>query len=188
MQAEFDLEVDWRGFELHPEIPRGGMPVTDLFPAARLDSMRAYIERFAQDFEVAMGAPEWLPNTRLSLAVGEWAREQGLLTPWREQAMIAYWRDGLNLERDADLRTIAERAGLDPQAAVTASSDARWLASIDRMRSEASERGVTGIPTFFFGDYPVVGCQPYETLALVARKSGFAAREILSQPADGPGA
>jgi hypothetical protein len=45
------------------------------------------------------------------------------------------------------------------------------------MREEAYDLGVTGIPTFFFGDMPVVGCQPYSRLLATARRAGAAPRK-----------
>ncbi len=42
----------------------------------------------------------------------------------------------------------------------------------DELRREASRAGVTGIPTFFFGDEVVVGCQPYPMLARAAERAG----------------
>ena len=42
--ADYDLTLDWRGFELHPGTPRGGLPLTALFPGAHLPSL-AELER-----------------------------------------------------------------------------------------------------------------------------------------------
>ena len=38
--GEFDLELTWKGFELHPGTPRGGTRVAELFGAARYEAMR----------------------------------------------------------------------------------------------------------------------------------------------------
>lgn len=122
-----------------------------------------------------MKHPMRVPNTRRALAVAELAREQGKLAAFRSSAMNAHWRDGLNIEADADLRTAAERAGLDGAAAVKAADDPVYLARIDEVRAEANALGISGIPTFVFGDLEkralaVVGCQPFEVLAGAARK------------------
>ncbi len=172
LQEEFDVEVDWRGFELHPETPVGGMRVTDLFPAARMAAMREFMRSFAAKFDVEMDAPEHLPNTRRVLAIAELAREQGRLDAFREAAMEAHWRGGKNLEDDADLRAIATSAGIDPEAALRAADDPEYERRVDALRAEAGSSGVTGVPTFFIGDECVVGCQSYEIIAAAARKAG----------------
>jgi predicted DsbA family dithiol-disulfide isomerase len=67
---------------------------------------------------------------------------------------------------------LASEAGLDPDAAVAASRDPKYLARIDQRRAEAEEMGVTGIPTFVAGNRGVVGAQPYEVLARLVESAG----------------
>ena len=177
LQNEFDLEVDWRGFELHPETPPGGVRLADYFPGAQAARMREFMRGFAARFGVReMGSPDHLPNTRRALAMSEFARDEGRLEAFREAAMRAHWQEGGDLEDAADLRGIARAAGLDEAAALSAASDRRYLDRVAGRREEAQRMGVTGVPTFFFGDVPVVGCQPYETLAAAARQAGATPR------------
>jgi predicted DsbA family dithiol-disulfide isomerase len=86
--------------------------------------------------------------------------------------MDAHWRRGMDLETDSDLRALAAEAGLDPDAAIEASRDPKYLARIDQRRAEAEEMGVTGIPTFVAGNRGVVGAQPYEVLARLVETAG----------------
>ena len=177
LQKELELEVDWRGFELHPETPLGGMPTTSLVPRDRLEPMRAHMRQFAARFGIDdMAMPEHLPNTRRALAMAEFARDQGRLDAFRDAAMEAHWTRGENLERDDDLRAVASRAGLNPTDALQAADAAPYRERVDALRAEAHAAGVTGIPTFFFGVEKVVGCQPYEELAAAARRAGAPAR------------
>ncbi len=134
--------------------------------------------QFAASFGVTgMKHPGRIPNTRRALAIAELARERGMLDAFRDSAMRAHWRDGMDLEKDADLAEVARHAGLDPDEALAASRDPKYLARIDAVREEANALGVTGIPTFVFGDLEakplaVVGCQPYEVLAEAAQQAG----------------
>ena len=171
MKEEHEIEIDWRGFELHPETPEGGMPLAEFFPEVRINSMRIYIHNFAEKFGVhGMGEPNRLINTRRVLAVAEFARDQGKLDVFRTVAMDAYWMRGKNLEDEEEIREISRRADLDADAAVLAFNDPRYLKRVDDLRMEAAQRGVTGIPTFFIGDQRIVGCQPYEVLEEAVRK------------------
>ena len=173
MQDEYDIEVDWRGFELHPETPEGGLPLARLFGAERVEPMRAYMRRFAAQFGITdMRHPAHLPNTRRVLAAAEHARDQGRLDPFREAAMDAYWRDGRDLEDEAVVREVAAGVALDPAATATAMDDPAFLARVDAIRRESINAGVTGIPTFFMGDQVVVGCQPYDILAAAVERAG----------------
>jgi 2-hydroxychromene-2-carboxylate isomerase len=135
--------------------------------------MRERLKQFAAQFGLAdMQVRDRSPNTRRALAIAELARDEGKLPRFRDLAMDAHWRRGMDLERDEDLRAIAAEAGLDPDRAIAASTDPKYLARLDARREEAEARGVTGIPTFVIGNQGVVGCQPYEVLAEFAEKSG----------------
>jgi predicted DsbA family dithiol-disulfide isomerase len=173
LRDEFDLVVDWRGFPLHPRTPRGGMPLTALFPASRVPAVKEHLRLFAARFGVGgIVHPDHLPNTRRVLAMAEYAREHGKLDELRRAGMEAHWRHQKDLENDAHLRAIAESVGLDGAAALAAADDPRFVGQVDAKLAEAQEHGVTGIPTFFIGDEKVVGCQPYEVLVQAVERAG----------------
>jgi predicted DsbA family dithiol-disulfide isomerase len=179
--AEFELELEWCGFELHPSTPAGGVPLSRLFPNVPLAAMHERTKRFAASFGVTGFEPaDWLWNSRKALAVAEYARDAGRLEPFRRVVMNAHWREGKSLENDADLGAMAERAGLDVQGALAAATDAALLARVDARQADARRQGVRGIPTFVFGELAVVGCQQYETLAAPAERAGVARRSATS--------
>lgn len=189
---DFDIAFEWRGFELHPNTPRGGIALERMFGAARVAQMKPYMQEFSRSFGVTMGHPDRMPNTRRALAIAEFARDAGRLHPWREAAMEAHWNRGLDIEADATLHTLAGEAGLDADAAVRAADDPVYQARVDAMGAEAARWGVTGIPTYFVlpdgwapgdpapadGRRPVriVGCQPYETVQAACMRAGVGRR------------
>jgi predicted DsbA family dithiol-disulfide isomerase len=168
------VALDWRGFELHPGIPPGGMPLVEMFGADRVRQMRPYLLDFARAQGVSgMVVPAHKPNTRRALALAEWARGKGRLHEVRNGLMDAYWREGLDLEDDAVLARVAADAGLDGDLAVRGSREPEIREQVAAMGREAARAGVTGIPTFDVGGERVVGAQPYEVLAAaVARQGG----------------
>ena len=172
MQAEFDVSLDWRGFELHPGIPVGGVPLEQMFGAERVRRMRPYLIDFAKSQGVSgMVVPAHKPNTRKALALAEWARGKKRLHEVRNGLMDAYWRDGLDLEDDSVLARVAADAGLDGDLAVRGSREAAILERVAAMGREAAQAGVTGIPTFDIGEERVVGAQPFDVLAEAARRA-----------------
>jgi predicted DsbA family dithiol-disulfide isomerase len=174
---EFDLELEWHGFELHPGTPKGGMPLSALFPNVNLRAMHERTKRFAAQFGViGFEPPDRLQNTRRALAMAEYARSQGKLEPYRRAVFDAHWREGRNLERDADLEVIAENVGLSAGDALAAADDPAYLERVDEKQADARKEGVTCIPTFVFAKHRVVGCQPFELLADAAERSGAVRR------------
>jgi len=175
--AEFDLALDWHGFELHPSTPRGGLSLSRLFPGVPLSALHERTRRFAAQFGVTgFNPPDDLHNTRRALAIAELARDRGCLEPFRAAAFEAHWRLGKNLEDDGDLGAIAVVAGLPRDEALRAADDPAILARVDRKQNEARASGVTGIPTFVIAGEEVVGCQPYEVLAAAAERAGVRRR------------
>jgi len=170
---DYELTLDWRGFELHPGTPRGGMPLTALFPGAHLPSLHDRTRRFGAQFGVTgFEPPDTLVNSRRALALAELARDRNVLEPYRHAAFDAHWRHRKNLEAGVDLRELATSVGLDSDEALSAADDPAYLDRVDEKQADARAQGVTGIPTFFFGDVRVVGCQPLEALARAAERAG----------------
>jgi predicted DsbA family dithiol-disulfide isomerase len=175
--AEFDLTLDWHGFELRPDTPRGGLSLSRLFPGVPLSALHERTRQFASRFGVTnFNPPDELRNTRRALAIAELARDRGCLEPFRAAAFEAHWRQGKNLEDDGDLGALAVAAGLPRDEALRAADDPAILARVDQKQGEARENGVTGIPTFIIAGEEIVGCQPYEILADAARRAGVRQR------------
>ncbi len=179
---EYDVTLDWRGFELHPDTPVGGMPLKDLFPGRDIGAMHRHVQQYGGTFGVDLPPPpRHLANTRKALAVAEYARREGKLDAFRRAAMHAYWKDGKDLENPGVLRDAAKTAGLDAETAVKAMNDSKYLKVVDAMRAEAGRAGVTGIPTFVFpGVQPVVGCQSWEVVEAAAKAAGARKRKSTS--------
>lgn len=176
------VRVQWRGFELHPETPTGGIRVADYFGEARFEAMRAHLERFAASFGIEdLRPPDILPNTRKALALAELARDLGKLDEYRERASVGYFRRSLDLGDDDTLIRLSQEVGIDTEQARQALGRADLLERVDANRAMAARLGVTGVPTYIIGDQRVVGCQTFETLAsaIAAAREGAPASGAL---------
>jgi predicted DsbA family dithiol-disulfide isomerase len=153
------------------------MRLDEYFPVERIEPMKQHLADLAAHFGVSgMRFPERLPNTRRALALAEVARDEGKLDSYRHQAMDAHWIEGLDLEVESDLRTIAGRSGLADGAVERSIVDPQYLRRVAEIREEAGAIGVTGIPTFLTGSYAVVGCQPYGVLEELMRRNSVPRR------------
>jgi predicted DsbA family dithiol-disulfide isomerase len=152
------LALDWRAYEIHPEIPPEGVP------AGRLD--RSLIDRawtrvltLASDLEIPIERPDVLPSSRLALEGSEHAREAGRLDPYRERVFAGYFLEGRNIGDPDVLAGLAADAGLDARAFREALDSRRHREAVTEAREAAEELLVTGVPTFFLHGVPVVGAQ-----------------------------
>ncbi len=149
------------------------MPLDQYFGPQRTKEMAEYMKDFAARFGIDdFRTRDRIPNTRRALALAEVAREEGKLDAYRKRAMDAHWRDGMDLESDADLRTIARDAGLSGDAVELSMSDPKYLERVDATREKANAIGVEGIPTFVIGRFGLSGCQPYSVFEKFADQAG----------------
>ncbi len=98
LKPEFDLELDWRGFQIHPEWPAEGMLASEwrngMDPAAR-QAVWQRIQAMAVAAGFEMKPPELLTNSRLSLEAAEFAKEAGVGEAFDERVYRAYFYEGI---------------------------------------------------------------------------------------------
>ncbi|MDQ2968209.1 MAG: DsbA family protein [Actinomycetota bacterium] len=164
--AEGLVEANWLPFELHPEIPREGVP-----RPARPMGERGHLDEMAAEAGLVMKRRDRMINTRLALSTAEFAREHGKYDEVRDALMKAHWEATADLDRVEDLQRIASGAGLDPEDLKRALEEGRYEPLLDRHREEATAVGINAIPAHVVGRrYLLVGAHPYEAFIQVLDK------------------
>lgn len=160
------VEANWLPFELHPEIPREGIP-----RPARLMGERGHLDEMAAEVGLVMTRRDRMINTRLALSTAEFARERGKYDEVRIALMKAHWEATADLDRVEDLQRIAAGAGLDPEDLERALDEGRYEALLDRHREEAMSMGINAIPAHIVGHrYLLVGAHRHEAFIEVLDK------------------
>ncbi len=155
------VEVTWLPFELHPEVPREGMPRERMFSPERMARSREHVEAMAREVGLVMRQRDRLINTRLALAAAEFAREHGAFEPVHRALFRGHWEGTADLDRVDDLKRIVAEQGLDGIALERALASGRYEVLIDRHRAQASSVGIDAIPAHVVGGrYLLVGAQP----------------------------
>jgi predicted DsbA family dithiol-disulfide isomerase len=164
VRREFDADLLWLPFDLHPEYPPEGLPRAELvarYGEAMHDRLR---ESFAAHGLVYDVPPDVVPNTRLALRLGELARERDLHEPFHDRLMDAYWAEAVDIGGPDELRRLAAEVGLDADDVehVIRDPDA-YLDLVQSSTAQAQSIGITGIPGFLLDrKLLVVGAQPFE--------------------------
>lgn len=149
------------------------MRLDEWFPRERLAAMAEGLKATAARFGIEnFQQRDRIPNTRKALALAEVARDEGKLDAYRQRAMDAHWRDGMDLESDDDLRAIARDAGLSGDAVERSQSDPQFEERVDAIREEANAIGIEGIPTFVIGRYGFSGAQAFDAFVALAERAG----------------
>jgi len=164
-RREFDAEVVWLPFDLHPEYPVEGIPLAELhrrygIGSGDRDPLR---DRFAAA-GLEYDRPDVVPNTRLALRLTELAREQGLHDAFHERLMRAYWSEATNIGEPDELRRLAAEVGLDAAGVERVVGDpSAYLDLVEGSTRQAYSIGINAIPAFLLDRRLIVmGAQPLE--------------------------
>jgi len=163
-----ELDVEWKPFEIHPEVPLQGMPVEDLgYPEERWEVMQAHLRHQAAAEGIEVGNRPKVSNTHQALAASVYAQEEEpeRFASFHRRLFRAYFSEGRDLGDEGVILDVAEDAGLDVGALREALEDRRYDAALEEASRDARRRGITGTPTYVFGSrHGAVGAQPVERL------------------------
>src|SRR5438477_442336 len=178
LTPDVPVEVHWRPFFLNSWVPREGIS-RDEYLTAKFGSVEAY--KGIAGRVVAAANEEGLsyrpdlvrrqPNTIDCHRLIHWAEAQGKAAEMRQRLMELYFRDGGDLTDVDVLVQAAADCGLDAGEVRRRLATDEDVALISDQAREASEKGISGVPTFVFAQkYAVSGAQPAEQLARAIRQ------------------
>jgi len=183
LKPEFDLEIGWRGFQIHPEWPADGVPAESFRPEMTAEARRAVwtrIQTMAEEVGLTMRPPTLLTNSRAALEAAEFAAEIGKGEAFEERVYSAYFAEGLNIGQAAVVMDLATEVGIARDELTSAFTSNRYAMRIKNNAMIASNRNVDGVPTFFIGEYPLVGAQGMDVMRQIlgryVRRLGAAAQ------------
>ena len=174
LSEEFDVHVERRFLEIHPETPAEGMPVSELgYPPERWVRMMENLNRMGEAEGIVFSVRTFTTNSHMSLLLAEAAKEEGqeIFEALNEGLFRAYFTEGRNIGDPQVLRDVAQAVGVSAGRIGQAWSDAAYEKRLARDHEAAAEIGITGIPTFIVdGRWIIEGAVPVEMLREVAQK------------------
>jgi len=182
LQAEYEIQPAYTYFPLHPDTPKTGRSLADLFKGqeAVFEDMRKRLVELIAAEGLPYGDRTHTYNSRLAQELAAWGDSLGATDALHDALFRAYFVDDLNLAEADVLVAAAESAGLDPGKARAVVEERRFKETIDAHWQAARQTGVTGVPTFVAAGAGVVGAQPYEVLELLMERVGVPRRGTAS--------
>src|SRR5206468_9730353 len=113
LAREYDVEIEWVPFELHPEIPPEGRPRDEVLPPAYRARAEEGVNRLAAQVGLQLRLHDRLINSRPALQAAEYARSEGRFEPMHRELFKAYWDEGRDVSDLGVLDDVATRVGLD---------------------------------------------------------------------------
>jgi predicted DsbA family dithiol-disulfide isomerase len=172
------VELRWRPFFLNPWVPRQGISRED-YLTTKFGSVDAYngiagrVVAAAND-EGLIYRPNLVkrqPNTIDCHRLIHWADAQGKAADMKQRLMDLYFRDGGDLTDTEVLAEAAADVGLDADDVRKNLATDKDVALVSAQAQEASDKGISGVPTYVFAQkYAVSGAQAPELLARAIRQ------------------
>jgi predicted DsbA family dithiol-disulfide isomerase len=178
LQREFDIEIRWTAFPLHPETPREGMTLKELFAGRpiNIEEVQEHLARVAAELELPFGKRERTYNSRLAQELGKLAEKMGYGEQFHLAAFKSYFADGLNIALEPTLVELGTSVGLPADLVRDALENRTFKAAVDQDWNRSYQMGVTAVPTFIMNGMSLVGAQPYEKLVLLMEAGGVKPR------------
>ncbi|PSQ53797.1 disulfide bond formation protein DsbA [Halobacteriales archaeon SW_8_65_20] len=169
---EEPLEIDWRPFDLRAQKrnPDGSIDhsVDDGKDEAYFEQAKENVRRLQAEYDVEMDLElsrdvDSLPAQMAAVRVSE-EYDYDTWLGFDRGIFEALWTEGRDIG-DADvLADVAEASGVDPDLVRDAVTDEALRERVRGLFEEATQQGVTGVPTFAYDGYGARGAVPPEQL------------------------
>jgi predicted DsbA family dithiol-disulfide isomerase len=162
LRQNYDVDVQWNYFPLHPETPVNGMLLKDLFAGRNFDleAAHARLKTLMDSEGLVFNQRSHTYNSRLAQELAKGFDSDCL----REALYRAYFEKGKNIGDIGVLVDIAESCGISGDNARRALNDRTFKGAVDADWAKARRYGITGVPSFIAGNQKLIGAHPYEVL------------------------
>ena len=174
LRDEYDLEVEWNWFEIHPDNPAEGKPVSELgYDPQRWAQMMASLEAMAEREGLPLAKRTFTTNSHKALLLAEAVKALDLdvFERLHKRLFDAYFRQARNIGDEKVLRDIADECEI-PEDVVEQAWNSQELEHVLKAQNvRSAQLGISGVPAYIIGRYLVPGAVPVEVLRQAAREA-----------------
>ncbi len=179
MKKNYDIEVHWTAFPLHPETPEEGFTLEELFAGRPIDIKKVLsrLKQVADELGLPLAERKKTFNSRMAQELAKWAESKGRGDLFHETLFRAYFAEGKNIGKVEELVTLAKSMGLPEKEAKSVLESRTFKAPVDSDWSRSRALGITAVPTFVADHHEIVGFQSYEVLEQFLKACGAKKRK-----------
>jgi predicted DsbA family dithiol-disulfide isomerase len=179
LKKEYEIEVRWLAFPLHPETPEEGVTLEKLFAGRDVDMAASLqrLNRVAESLSLPLAARTRIYNSRLAQELAKWAESQGKGDEFHHAVFRAYFAGNKNIAKVEELVSLAVSIGLPADEARHVILTRGFRKAVDLDWAQSHALGVTAVPTFIVGDQRIVGFQSYQILEQFVTDNGARAKQ-----------
>jgi predicted DsbA family dithiol-disulfide isomerase len=166
LKTEYLIDLVWRGFPLHPEVPEEGILTEALFARNPVDieNMRNRMKAVATEVGLPMEFRGMVYNSRLAQELGFWAESKNKGDEFHKAVFRAYFASGKNIGDIEVLVEIARAIGLPGDDAEDVLTTRAYKPAVDMDWSLARRYNIHVVPTFVMNNHGLFGMQSFEML------------------------
>ncbi len=170
--ADYEVQIAWHPFQLHPDIPEGGMEksaflqkkygLDQLSPAVLKPVLDAAAsENITIDFDKIVKAPNTIKAHRLMM----YAAEQGKENESANALFNLYFVQGADIEDNKVLANTCQNLAMDYQDVITFLQSSKYRAEVLDDEKKWRSQGIYTVPTYVINDkYMIQGTQSSEAI------------------------
>lgn len=168
LSKEFNLTVEWKGIEIHPEFPPQGQKRSKTLKSR---SFAKTVYSMAKEDNIEIKLPGFATNSRPALEASEFAKDKGKFIEFHIAIYEAYFLEGRNIGDTEVVLEIGEKLGLSTSELKENLNNRSMFDKIERNKKDAKDNLILGVPTFVFGSFPVHGNQSTQTMRSIIKRS-----------------
>lgn len=147
--------------EIHTETPKEGRPLTKVFSKPAIDRMYASLMKMGREYNIDFNVNEYLSNSHLALATGEFSKEAGKFSEFHESAFREYFNKGKDIGDINIILDICKELSMDTDELIKKLEVGYYDKSLADVLHWSHSNSINSIPTFIIDDeYEIVGSQP----------------------------
>ncbi|MFD7977098.1 DsbA family protein [Streptomyces sp. NPDC059071] len=151
----FDVEIEWKPFELRPHPHPTLRPEDEYLPAIWQRAVYPMARRMGVDITLPTVSPQ--PYTRLAFEGYQYAAEQGKGAEYTARMFRAFFQEDQDLGQLDVLVRLAEEIGLNGEELRTALDNGTYTAAHQDALREAAAHRIQSVPTLLVGDTRIEG-------------------------------
>ena len=150
-------------FEIHPEVPKEGKKVSDLFVGVSVENMFGNISHMGKKYGINFCGADFISNSRMALLASEYAKDKGKFHDFHSKIFYMYFAEGKNIADKDVLSSIAGSIGLNSEEMFNKIEEGTYENHLKEAQKIARNFNVNSTPTFIIdGKHVLVGAQPIE--------------------------
>ncbi len=174
LKKEYEVEVKWVAFPLHPETPEEGLTLAELFAGRALDipGILHRLKQVAGELGLPLADRTKTYNSRLAQELSKWAEAEGKGDEFHNAVFRAYFVEGMNIAKVDTLVGLSESIGLPGDEARRVVQERTIREAVDAEWTRSRVLGIAAVPTVIMGARGIAGFQPYEVLEQFLKSCG----------------